>query len=110
MSGAKGTVDILHAAQPLCVALSALRVRRLADGVGGLPRRQVVRHGAPLVAAVDDVQDGVDDLSPTVARGTSTGIDGGHQRLQNGPLPLAQSARIGLRAGVVCAVGSMPPV
>src|SRR5262245_16792126 len=65
------------------------------EGIKGrLPRRQVVRHGAPLVPAAHDREDGVDDLASAVARGSSTGLDGRDQRFENGPLGIAQVAGI----------------
>src|SRR5262249_31934970 len=66
---------------------------------GRLPGRQVVGQSPPLVAPAHHVQNRIDDLAPAVARWAATGLDGGHERLQDRPLGVAQVARIGFADG-----------
>ena len=54
---------------------------------------EVVGQLAPGAATAHDGADGIDDLAPRPACRPSAGLDGGHQRLQDRPLLVAQIRR-----------------
>ena len=72
----------------------------------------VVRHRPPLVAAAHHIQNGVDDLAPAVARRASAELDRRDEGLQDGPLGVAQVARVGVAGRAGCGlfrVASLSP-
>ncbi len=55
-----------------------------------------MRQGAPLVAALHDVEDRIDDLTARMTRRASSGLDGGNQRLQERPFLVTKIAWVAL--------------
>ncbi len=54
--------------------------------IDGPPRREVVGQKPPGAAAIEDVEDGVEDLVRAVNPGSSTGFRRGQVRFQAGSL------------------------
>jgi hypothetical protein len=59
-------------------------------GVDSLPGRKIVRKKAPLAPRAQDIEDGIDNLSPPVVSGTPSAFDWRNQWFDDLPFSLSQ--------------------
>ena len=62
--------------------------------VDGLPGREVMRKQAPSAAALEQVEDGVEDLAGVVYLWTTGSLGGGQVVLQAGPFDIGEVGRV----------------